>query len=55
MVSHDIPNIFRIADRVSIIHNGKMESGVDAKDYKESKNPWNTQCYEQERLMGEKE
>ena len=40
MVSHDIPNIFRIADRISIIYNGKMESDINAKDYATSKNPW---------------
>ena len=40
MVSHDIPNIFRIADHISVIYNGKMESGIDAKNYRSSKNPW---------------
>ncbi len=40
MVSHDIPNIFRIADYISVMYNGKMESGIDAKNFISSKNIW---------------
>ncbi len=40
MVSHDIPNIFRIANQISIIYNGEMENNVNPRDYETSKNPW---------------
>lgn len=40
MVSHDIPKIFRIADYVSVLYNGKIENKIDAKNYKKSENPW---------------
>ncbi|RME91734.1 MAG: ATP-binding cassette domain-containing protein [Candidatus Hydrogenedentota bacterium] len=48
IVSHDIPKIFHIAHRLSILYNGKMKSGIQPKNYHKLKHPWVKKIMESE-------
>ncbi|MCS6971634.1 MAG: ATP-binding cassette domain-containing protein [Turneriella sp.] len=40
IVSHDIPRIFRVGDEIAVLHNGKIESVVKAKDARRKATGW---------------
>lgn len=40
MVTHDIPRIFRIADEIAVLYEGKMQSGIKPQQARSAAHPW---------------